>query len=190
MWRGSRLCLACVDGLLMRRSPCCLLTVTLTCCCASRWCCHQFVSRYISTIGVDFGVKPVVVNGTSVKVNFWDLSGHPEFFEIRNEFYKNAQGAVLVFDATSRRSFENLGNWLEEARKYGAPDHTVFVCCNKTDKKRLVSTTEGRNWADEHGLRCVMSLSGSCTGARRACARTVVVCDARVTGARACLGAD
>lgn len=52
----------------------------------------QFVSKYISTIGIDYGVKPVTVNGESVRVNFWDLSGHPDFFEIRNEFYKDSQG--------------------------------------------------------------------------------------------------
>jgi DnaJ family protein C protein 27 len=52
----------------------------------------QFVSRYICTIGVDYGVKSVMVDGCEVKVNFWDLSGHPEFFEVRNEFYKDAQG--------------------------------------------------------------------------------------------------
>lgn len=37
-------------------------------------------------------MKPVTVKGKTVKVNFWDLSGQPEFFEIRNEFYKNTQG--------------------------------------------------------------------------------------------------
>ncbi len=41
----------------------------------------QFQPKYISTIGVDFGVKPETVSGRECKVNFWDLSGHPEFFE-------------------------------------------------------------------------------------------------------------
>ena len=52
----------------------------------------QFVSKYMSTIGIDYGVKQVTVNGKEVKVNFWDLSGHEEFVEIRNEFYKDTQG--------------------------------------------------------------------------------------------------
>lgn len=55
----------------------------------------QFVSKYISTIGIDYGVKPVTVNGEPVRINFWDLSGHPDFFEIRNEFYKDSQGVSL-----------------------------------------------------------------------------------------------
>ena len=48
------------------------------------------------------------INGYDVKVNFWDLSGHPEFYDVRNEFYKDTQGCLLVYDVTARRSFEQL----------------------------------------------------------------------------------
>lgn len=53
------------------------------------------MSKYISTIGVDFGVHQVNMLGKEVRVNFWDLSGNPEFFEIRNEFYKDTHGVCL-----------------------------------------------------------------------------------------------
>lgn len=76
-------------------------------------------------------MKPVVIDGVTVKVNFWDLSGHPEFFEVRNEFYKDVQGAVLVYDASSRKSFEGLDAWLQEAKSFGAKDPVIFVCGNK-----------------------------------------------------------
>lgn len=46
--------------------------------------------------------------------------GHEEFFEIRNEFFKDTQGIVLVYDASSRESFEDLDKWLAESAKYGA----------------------------------------------------------------------
>lgn len=58
--------------------------------------------------GVDYGVKSVDVDGFEVRVNFWDLSGHAEFFQVRNEFYRETQGALLVFDVTSRRSFVRI----------------------------------------------------------------------------------
>jgi len=104
---------------------------------------------------VDFGVKSVDVNGFEVRVNFWDLSGHPEFFDVRNEFYKDTQGGLLVFDVTSRRSFENLDNWLSEARKFGCNPRDVdfVVIGNHIDKsKRAVSESEARNWAKEKGF--------------------------------------
>jgi hypothetical protein len=52
---------------------------------------EKFVSKYISTIGIDYGVKPVRIADNDVRVNFWDLSGQPEFLEVRNEFYKDTQ---------------------------------------------------------------------------------------------------
>ena len=72
------------------------------------------MSKYIATIGVDFGVRSVEIDSTEVKVNFWDISGHPEFFDVRNEFYKDTQGAILVYDVSSKRSFESLDGWLKE----------------------------------------------------------------------------
>src|SRR5690242_13745837 len=55
---------------------------------------EQFVGKYLSTIGIDYGVKQLTINGRAIKVNFWDMSGNPDFLEIRNEFYKDTD-AVL-----------------------------------------------------------------------------------------------
>lgn len=124
-------------------------------CLIKRYCEDRFVSKYIATIGVDYGVKPVKVDGNDVRVNFWDLSGHQEFFEIRNEFYKDAQGCVLVYDASSRESFEELDAWLAEAAKFGANprEMPIALCANKSDKRRQVSEEEGRNFATSRGLQ-------------------------------------
>ncbi|CAN0198149.1 unnamed protein product [Ectocarpus sp. 4 AP-2014] len=121
-------------------------------CLIKRFCEERFVSKYISTIGIDYGVKPVTVNGESVRINFWDLSGHPDFFEIRNEFYKDSQGAVLVYDVANRASFEELEQWLVEAADFGAGGIPMAVCANKIDKRRVVSEEEGQRWAKNHGF--------------------------------------
>ena len=113
----------------------------------------QFVPRYISTIGVDFGVKPLLIDGVEAKVNFWDLAGAPEFFDVRNEFYKDTQGAILVFDVTKKLSFDALGAWVKELTKFaGKKKIEIAVCANKTDlHKRIVSEREGREWAQKSG---------------------------------------
>ncbi len=123
-------------------------------CLIKRYCEDRFVNKYIATIGVDYGVKPVKINNSEVRVNFWDLSGHPEFFEIRNEFYKDAQGCLLVYDVASRESFDECDVWLAEATKYGVNlrDIPVTLCANKVDKKRAVSEDEGKNFAQSRGL--------------------------------------
>ena len=108
----------------------------------------------MQTVGVDYGVKPVDVDGTTVRVNFWDLSGHAAFLEVRNEFYKDSQGGILVYDVTSRKSFEALDMWLKEAEKFGARNVTFCVCANKTDKKgRAVNEDEGQTYASNRGMK-------------------------------------
>ena len=103
---------------------------------------------------MDFGVRSVNIDNIEVKVNFWDLSGHPEFFEVRNEFYKDAQGAILVYDVGSKRSFESLDTWLKESAKFGAKGLKVVVLANKVDgKKRVVSLKDGQAWAAARGYR-------------------------------------
>mmetsp|Transcript_32544 Transcript_32544/g.77231 ORF Transcript_32544/g.77231 Transcript_32544/m.77231 type:complete len:186 (+) Transcript_32544:402-959(+) len=121
-------------------------------CLIKRYCEEKFVQKYISTIGVDFGVKSVVVDSHQVKANFWDLAGGQEYFEVRNEFYRDAQGALLTFDVGSRASFESLDSWVQEAAKYGARDMHVVVCANKTDQKvREVKPKEAQAWAARNG---------------------------------------
>lgn len=125
-------------------------------CLIKRYCEEKFVTRYISTIGVDYGVKRIDLDGRLVKVNFWDLSGQAEFFDVRNEFYQQTQGSVLVFDVTNRASFESLEKWLVEANDHGAGQSITIVCGNKMDmrdvKRRAVSEREARQWATDRGL--------------------------------------
>ncbi|KAG8466866.1 hypothetical protein KFE25_008245 [Diacronema lutheri] len=122
-------------------------------CLIKRYCEQRFVSKYVATIGVDYGVKPIKIRGTEVRVNFWDLAGGEEYAEIRNEFYKDAQGGILVFDVNSRQSFEALGFWRKEATALGAGGAQFVLCGNKSDVgKRVVSADEGQKFAALHGL--------------------------------------
>jgi len=132
-------------------------------CLIKRYCEGRFVQKYITTIGVDYGVKPVQILGHNVKANFFDTSGGDEYKEIRVEFYENASGVVLVYDVTSRRTFEDLEAWLEEAARHGCPlarrqkpgdSPFVVLCGNKSDlpKPRQVPKADGMQFAAQHGM--------------------------------------
>lgn len=58
------------------------------------------------------------------RVNIWDASGDLKFQDVRNEFYKEAQAVILVFDVTSRRSFQNLEKWMDEVAKFTQGQHS------------------------------------------------------------------
>ncbi|KAG8235042.1 hypothetical protein J437_LFUL017471, partial [Ladona fulva] len=118
----------------------------------------RFVPQYLATIGIDYGVTKTVVDKKDISVNIFDLSGDPVFYEVRNEFYKGTQGAILVYDVTSRKSFEALDMWLMEMQQEMASlefERTVVtVCANKVDKGvlRTIDEAEGRLWADLHAF--------------------------------------
>jgi DnaJ homolog subfamily C member 27 len=101
----------------------------------------RFVSQHIPTIGLDYGIKTTSKtmndnSSTNIKVDFFDLSGDAAYSEVRNEFYNNIDGVLLVFDVTSRQSFESLDSWIKELRKYGiSSENTILVLVgNKADK--------------------------------------------------------
>ncbi|XP_064597313.1 dnaJ homolog subfamily C member 27-like [Liolophura sinensis] len=127
-------------------------------CIIKRYCERRFVHKYLATIGIDYGVTKVNVKDKEVKVNIFDMAGHPIFYEVRNEFYRDTQGAVLVYDVTDRASFETLELWLMEMKNemgnMADMDNVTFcVCANKVDRRpRVVDETEGRVWADTKGF--------------------------------------
>jgi GTPase SAR1 family protein len=86
-----------------------------------------------------------------VRVNLWDLAGPPAYLEVRNEFYKETQGALLVFDATNRPSFEALGSWLQEAQRCGAPHNMVRSTVQQQRPCRTARMTAAAH-ARHHGV--------------------------------------
>ncbi|CEL94090.1 unnamed protein product [Vitrella brassicaformis CCMP3155] len=131
-------------------------------CLIKRFCEGRFVNRYISTYGIDYGVKEVQIGSHNIKINFWDLSGHDDFYDIRNEFFDHVQGVLLVFDVTNRQSFERLNGWLQEAKRHSlqlsrasssrGPPFVVLIG-NKVDRGgRVVAQSEGAGFAASHGM--------------------------------------
>ena len=69
---------------------------------------------YVTTIGVDFKIKTLDVDGKSVKLQIWDTAGQERFRNIISSYYSGAQWIMLVYDITDLESFQNLNSWLIE----------------------------------------------------------------------------
>ena len=104
----------------------------------------------ISSIGVDFKSKDIMVNGQKVKLQIWDTAGHERFRTITTSYYRGAHGIVTVFDLTERESFEHIEKWLDEINKYAKENVMRFLIGNKSDlvDKRKVSYEEARALAN------------------------------------------
>ena len=91
-------------------------------------------SDLLSTIGVDFKFKSLVVNGTKVKLQIWDTAGSEAFRSIVSAYYRGADAVVLVFDTTDQITFHDLKNfWIEEVKKYKEPNCELMLIGNKSD---------------------------------------------------------
>lgn len=80
-------------------------------CIIKKYCEGRFVQKYITTIGVDYGVKKMSLHNKQIAINFFDLSGDEVYFDIVKEFFKDSQGVILVVDLTSKESFRNIRKW-------------------------------------------------------------------------------
>ncbi|XP_065221179.1 ras-related protein Rab-18-B-like [Planococcus citri] len=104
------------------------------------------------TIGVDFKTKTVMIDGQAVKLAIWDTAGQERFRTLTPSYYRDAQGAVLVYDVTDRASFIKLESWLNELEMYSTRSGIVkMIVGNKIDKgERAVSRDEGKQFARRH----------------------------------------
>jgi Ras-related protein Rab-2A len=81
-------------------------------------------------------------------------AGQESFQSITRSYYRDAAGALLVYDITRRETFNHLARWLEQARQNGNPNTSIMLIGNKCDleERRVVSTSEGSKFASDNGL--------------------------------------
>jgi len=139
----------------------------------------QFVDKRFSsvhdlTIGVDFGTRIVEIGSEKVKLQIWDTAGQESFRSIARSYYRDASGALLVYDITRRESFTHLGRWLAEAQQYANSHITITLVGNKADleHRRVVATEEGQEFARENGLVFVEASAKSAEKVEEAFLRT------------------
>ena len=114
-----------------------------------------FSSEYKVTIGADFLHKEVVVQGVRANLQIWDTAGQERFRALGRQYYKGADGCVLVFDITSRTTFESLEKWMDaflvQANPADIEEFPFVVVGNKVDleDERKVSKTDADNWGDK-----------------------------------------
>ncbi|KAJ1501180.1 DnaJ sub C member 27 [Coelomomyces lativittatus] len=100
-------------------------------CLIRRYCEKKFTVEYISTIGIDYGVKTIILHGEPLKIHFWDMAGHSSYFHVRNEFYGDTNGILLIFDVRSKDTFVRLSAWIQEFKHYIKSPIITFLVGNK-----------------------------------------------------------
>jgi Ras-related protein Rab-1A len=117
---------------------------------------NTFSDNFISTIGVDFKIKTIQLDGQTVKLQIWDTAGQERFKTITSSYYRGSHGIFVVYDITDVVSFNNIRVWIEEIKKYTSGEAVqLFLVGNKKDQEanRAVETSQGQEMADQLGAK-------------------------------------
>ena len=111
-------------------------------CILQRYIKHTFEESYKCTIGVDFLMKSIVINGQTVKLQLWDTAGQEKYKSMVSSYYRGANVALIVFDITNHQSFDSLPMWIENFYKNGPEQKNIILIGNKKDLANLRQVTQ------------------------------------------------
>lgn len=119
---------------------------------------HRFSTAYKATIGADFLTKDCAMeDGKTLTLQIWDTAGQERFQSLGVAFYRGSDVCVIVFDVGNAKSFENVGNWMEEFLAQASPRNPrafpFVVLGNKVDSSRVVEEQEAREWCAARNVR-------------------------------------
>ena len=121
-----------------------------------RYCDKTFQEAHLSTIGLDYRLKTMTLNnGKNIKLQIWDTAGQDRFRAITKNYYKGANGIILIYDVTNLQTYENVKNWISQIREEANPNVIIYLAGNKidvTEEEKVVKTEDGKKIADEFNL--------------------------------------
>ncbi|KAE8617155.1 hypothetical protein XENTR_v10008995 [Xenopus tropicalis] len=86
-----------------------------------------FNTTFISTIGIDFKIRTIELDGKKIKLQIWDTAGQERFRTITTAYYRGAMGIMLVYDITNEKSFDNIKNWIRNIEEVSVSWISVCV---------------------------------------------------------------
>jgi len=126
---------------------------------------HTYTESYISTIGVDFKIRTVEMDGKSIKLQIWDTAGQERFRTITSSYYRGAHGIIIVFDVTDTDSFHNCRQWMNEIDRYASEGVNRLLVGNKCDlvKHKAVDYHTAKDFADRNEMSFVEASAKTAT---------------------------
>lgn len=125
---------------------------------AARFMEGTFVKGLVSNCSIDFKTKSYKIDGINYTVNIWDTAGQERFRSITASYFRKADGIILMYDVTDRRSYINVRNWMSTISDTASENVAVLLVGNKIDlrrkdnKDKCVPTKEGCRLAKEYNI--------------------------------------
>ncbi len=112
---------------------------------------QEFEQNHLTTIGVGESKKEIEIENTNLKLEIWDTAGQEQYRATNKIFMKGAKIALLVYDITNEKSFEQINYWHETVKKMNKENVIFCLVGNKNDlyEKRVISEEKGKKFAQE-----------------------------------------
>lgn len=120
-----------------------------------RFCHEEFKGNFNATIGVDFQIKTMKHQGSTIILQLWDTAGQERFRSMTKTYFRKADGVIVMYDVTSERTFTSIRNWMTSVQEQVEPGTVLALLGNKTDmseddSRRPVKTRDGMALAVEY----------------------------------------
>eukprot|EP01027_Heterolobosea_sp_BB2_P006112 GEZU01009267.1.p1 GENE.GEZU01009267.1~~GEZU01009267.1.p1 ORF type:complete len:171 (-),score=18.98 GEZU01009267.1:492-1004(-) len=93
----------------------------------------SFTTSFITTIGIDFKIRTIELDGKRIKLQIWDTAGQERFRTITTAYYRGAMGILLTYDVTDEGSFANVRNWMKNIEQHATENVNKILLGNKCD---------------------------------------------------------
>lgn len=130
---------------------------------------NNFLEYYVSTIGIDFNIKSLVVNDKKVKLQLWDSCGQERFNALTRSYYRNTDAFIICYDISSHKSFEDAKFWIKELEKYVIDRPVIKILVGtKSDleESRNIKYDDGKKYADSLGIQFIETSSKNNTNVK------------------------
>lgn len=124
-----------------------------------RYCQDKFNDKHLTTLQASYLTKKLNIDGKRVGLSIWDTAGQERFHALGPIYYRDSNGAILVYDITDEDSFQKVKNWVKELRKILGDDISLCIVGNKIDleKDRNVDGAEAEAYAKSVGAKHLLS---------------------------------
>merc|ERR1712023_243863 len=114
-----------------------------------------FNNKFITTIGIDFKIRTIELDGKRIKLQIWDTAGQERFRTITQAYYRGAMGILLVYDVTDDKSYNNIRTWMRNIEQHANEQVVKVLLGNKCDMpdKKMVTYEEGADLAKEFSIK-------------------------------------
>lgn len=131
---------------------------------------NTYTESYISTIGVDFKIKTIELDGKKIKLQIWDTAGQERFRTITAAYYRGAHGIIVVYDVTDQESFNNVRQWMTEIDRYASDNVNRLLVGNKCDltTKKMIDYATAKELADSMGIAFLETSAKNSTNVEQA----------------------